>query len=238
MFTISLIGADGSGKTTVARQLEKDMPASIKYIYMGFSPLSSNIALPTTQLVSRFKRLLGKAGDTAGPPDPTRKRPRSGSLIKRTARSIKGWLRLANRISEAWYRQFFIWYYRYSGYIVLTDRHFFCDYYAHDVVNDDPDQPMTSRVHGFMLANIYPRPDIIIFLDAPAEVLFDRKGEGSVELLALRRQEYLKLQDQVRSFVTVDADQPLAKVTADVQKAIETFQVQWTAEPATARNKK
>lgn len=233
MFTTALIGADGSGKTTIARRLEKDLPLSIKYIYMGFSPLSSNVALPTTRFISWIKRLMGKDGDTSGPPDPTRRRPRSKNPLKRTAYGIKAWLRLANRLGEEWFRQIVVWFYRYLGYIILTDRHFFSDYYAHDIANNDPKRPVTSRIHGLFLNHFYPRPELIIFLDAPAEVLFARKGEGSIELLEMRRQEYLQLKDQVQCFVTVDANQPLAKVTADVREAIENFQIQWTAGPAT-----
>jgi thymidylate kinase len=226
MFTIALIGADGSGKTTITRQIERDLPLSIKYIYMGFSPLSSNVALPTTRLISWMKQLFGKGGDTGGPPDPTRKRPRSNNPLKRLASAIKAVLRLANRLAEEWFRQAVVWYYRYLGYIVLTDRHFFSDYYAHDIANNDPDRSFTSRLHGFVLGRFYPRPDLIIFLDAPAEVLFARKGEGSIELLEMRRQEYLQLQEQVGRFVIVNADRPLPEVTADVLAAIEEFQVE------------
>lgn len=238
MFTTALIGADGSGKTTIARQLEKDLPLSIKYIYMGFSPLSSNVALPTTHLISWVKRRMGKEGDASGPPDPTKRRPRSNNPFKRTASSIKAGLRLAYRLSEEWYRQLVVWYFRYLGYVVLTDRHFFSDYYAHDIANNDPDRPLTSRIHGFFLNHFYPRPDLIIFLDAPAEVLFARKGEGNIELLEMRRQEYLQLRDQVQRFVTVNAEQPLSTVTAEVIEAIEAFQIQKTVGSATLSSEK
>jgi thymidylate kinase len=237
MFTTALIGADGSGKTTIARQLERELPLKIKYIYMGFSPLSSNVALPTTRLISSVKKLLGKEGDTSGPPDPTKKRPRHNNPLKRAFSHVKAGFRLSNRLAEEWYRQIIIWYYHYLGYIVLTDRHFFSDYYAHDIANDDSDRPLSSRIHGYLLDRFYPRPDLIIFLDAPADVLFGRKGEGNINLLKLRRQEYLQLQDQVRRFVTIDAQQPLAKVMTDVLEVIEAFQIELAVNPATLRNR-
>jgi thymidylate kinase len=237
-FTIALVGADGSGKTTIARQLEKELPETIKYIYMGFSPLSSNFALPTTRFISWLKRLMGQDGDTSGPPDPTKKRRRSKNPVKRLASGVKGSLRLANRLAEEWFRQAVVWYYHHLGFIIVADRHFFSDYYAHDIDNDDPERPLTSRIHGFFLGRLYPRPDLIIFLDARAEVLFERKGEGSIELLEMRRQEYLRLRDQVRSFVTVDAEQPLDKVTADVLAAIEEFRIDWAARTAAISNER
>ena len=223
MYTIALIGADGSGKTTIAKHIEEQMPLSVKYIYMGFSPLSSNFALPTTRLISLTKRLLGKNGDTSGPPDPTKKRVRPKNPLKKFILFVKGILRLTNRLAEEWFRQIVVWYYQYLGYAILTDRHFFSDYYAYDIANSDPDRPLTSRIHGFFLKHIYPRPHMIIFLDAPAEVLFARKGEGSLELLDLRRKEYQNLHDQVKRFVTINVDQPLEIVIADVVNALENF---------------
>jgi GTPase SAR1 family protein len=50
MFTVALIGGDGAGKTTIANRLVEDLPFRVKYLYMGFSTISSNAALPTTKL--------------------------------------------------------------------------------------------------------------------------------------------------------------------------------------------
>ena len=42
MATIALIGADGSGKTTIAKMLLESPPAKMKYLYMGLNIESSN----------------------------------------------------------------------------------------------------------------------------------------------------------------------------------------------------
>ena len=44
-FTVALVGGDGSGKTSVARQLERSPTLRCKYLYMGQSLLSSNAPL-------------------------------------------------------------------------------------------------------------------------------------------------------------------------------------------------
>ena len=63
----------------------------------------------------------------------------------------------------------------------------------------------------------------MIYLDAPAEVLLARKGEGTIEALARRRQDYLSLATITASFEVVDATRPLDEVTAEVIALIRSF---------------
>ena len=223
MFTVALIGADGAGKTTVGRRLEAQASLPIKYIYMGVSPHSSNVMLPTTRLVVLVKRLLGKGTDIAGPPDPTKNKPRPRSLVKRWLGALKTNLRVANQLAEEWFRQGVVGYYLRQKYIVVFDRHFFSDYYAYDVAGEDPNRPLFSRLHGFLLDRFYPKPSLVILLDAPVEVLLARKGEGTAELLQRRRQEYLDLQQVVAHFYRVDATQPIERVVKQVTQLIQDF---------------
>lgn len=223
MFTVALIGSDGAGKTTIGRRLARQMPNVIKYIYMGINLEASNLVLPTTRLLLEVKRAIGKRPDMSGPPDPTRVKPPPKGILRRTAAGLKSILRLLNRLGEEWFRQLIAWYYVRRGYVVLFDRHFFSDYYAHDIAGDDPDRPLTSRIHGFVLDRLYPKPDLIILLDAPADLLFARKGEGTPALLESRRQEYLQLQDRIEHFAVVDASQTEDAVAEDVIALIESF---------------
>jgi thymidylate kinase len=63
----------------------------------------------------------------------------------------------------------------------------------------------------------------VIYLDAPAEVLFARKGEGGLELLERRRQDYLNLRNLVDHFAIVDASLPEDDVARAVTEMIENF---------------
>jgi thymidylate kinase len=82
---------------------------------------------------------------------------------------------------------------------------------------------LSSRIHGFLLDRVYPKPDLTICLDAPADVLRARKQEAPVEWLERRRQQYLTMGEVLPRFVVVDAAQPLADVTQDVASAIWSF---------------
>lgn len=224
LFTVALLGADGAGKTTIGRRLQEELPDLIRYIYMGINLDSSNLVLPTTRLLLRIRYVLGKPPAMGGPPDPQRAKPRSRNPIKQIAAVMKSSLRLMNQLGEEWYRQVIAKYYRRRGYVVLFDRHFFYDYYAHDVVSGGRSRRLSNRIHGFLLKHFYPEPDLVIFLDAPAEVLFARKREGTVELLERRRQEYLQIRERVRHFFTVDVTRPVEDVARDVTALIKDFQ--------------
>ncbi len=223
MFSVALIGPDGAGKTTIGRRLEHMLPLPVKYVYMGVNPDSSNIMLPTTRLVHMLKRRMGAKPDVAGPRDPTRRKPKPKGLPRRVLAGLRSSFRLLNRLGEEWFRQLVAWRFERRGYIVLFDRHFFSDYYTYDIASNGADTRLSSRIHGWILEHVYPKPDLVIYLDAPAEVLFARKGEGGLELLERRRQDYLKLRDLVDHFAIVDASQPEDDVARAVTETIESF---------------
>ena len=223
MFTVALIGADGSGKSTVAPRILESLPLPAKYVYMGVNYEASNVVLPTTRLLLELRRVRGVQSNTGGPPDPTRREPKPKEPLKRAAITLKRSLRIANLMAEEWYRQSVVWFHVRRGRIVLLDRHFFADYYAHDIAVNGNYLPLARRVHGYVLDRFYPRPDLLIHLDAPAEVLLARKGEGTLDLLERRRQEYLALRDVMGNFVTIDATQAEDEVTQQVVEAISNF---------------
>jgi hypothetical protein len=76
---------------------------------------------------------------------------------------------------EEWYRQLLSWRYQAQGYIVLYDRHFLFDFSLDGV--DSNVMAFERRLHRWILTRFYPRPSLVVYLDAPAEVLFGRKGE-------------------------------------------------------------
>jgi thymidylate kinase len=96
-----------------------------------------------------------------------------------------------------------------------------CDRYYHDLLVDPVrfrfGAPMwTARLIGSLM----PRPKLWILLNAPADVLQARKQEVAPEETARQVGAYLTFVRSQPKHVIVDASQPLDKVIADAQHAI------------------
>ncbi len=222
MLSVALIGPDGAGKTTISRRLKQTLPLPVKYVYMGINLGSSNVLLPTSWLVVKIRRALGWT-ENRGLPMPVQRLEMGTSspanAVKRGAAWLRSYLRLANLLAEECFRHSLVWYYQRRGQVVLLDRWFFADYYtSHDT--DHRRQPLDKRIHRYMLECIYPRPDLVIYLEAPAEMLFARKGEGTLEKLERQRQSYQQLRGVVKHFAVVDASQTEHVVAGEVTALI------------------
>jgi thymidylate kinase len=223
MFTVALIGPDGAGKTTVGRQLERSLALPTKYLYMGTNADASNHLLPTTRLVRAWKRACGAQPAMRGPRPHTALQSPDKRGWRRATSRIKAGLSLTNRLCEEWFRQLVAWHYQLRRYVVVFDRHYFHDYHAYDIQNASRQMPLGRRIHGWLLSHVYPRPDLVIYLDAPPEVLLARKGEGTLELLQRRREDYLSLRTAVKHFLVVDASRPTDDVVREVSRCVRDF---------------
>jgi thymidylate kinase len=223
MLSVALIGPDGAGKTTVSQRLAGELKIPVKTIYLGVNTESSNVMLPTTRILRRLKRAMGAPPDNAGPPDPFRVKTPPRGLRKRILWEAKAWLRLLYQLSEEWYRLGVASVSSRRGILVLFDRHYYSDFHAYEIAQNGRNLPVQRRIHGFFLEHLYPRPGLVIFLDAPGDVLLARKGEGTVEALERRRKDYWQIKDRVAYFEVVDASQPLDEVVRQTRKLIEFY---------------
>lgn len=102
-----------------------------------------------------------------------------------------------------------------------------CDRYYHDLLID----PVRYRYGGpswlaALIGRLMPQPGLWMLLDAPAEVLQARKQEVAPEETARQRDAYLTFIRNRKRYVIVDASQPLDKVIADAQKAVQAWLTQ------------
>ena len=65
-----------------------------------------------------------------------------------------------------------------------------------------------------------PEPALWILLNAPAEILQERKQEVSPEETARQCRAYLEFIRSRKNYAIVDASQPLEKAIADAEEAI------------------
>lgn len=215
--TVALVGADGAGKSTATAALARTpLPRPVATVYMGVNLEASTLVLPTTRLLLAAKRARGRRGDLVA----SRLTPAEAAAAPRSwRRGVKDTARMAVWTSEEWFRQAVVLWHRSRGRIVVLDRHFFADYF-HTDVSAGAGRGAAARWHGWMLRRLYPRPDLVVCLDAPAEVLHARKQEATPEWLDDRRRQYLALADVVPAFVAVDANRPADDVLDDVVRAI------------------
>lgn len=219
--TVALVGPDGAGKSTVcARLTEVDLPRPVKVVYMGVNLEASSLMLPTTRLLLAAKRARGRRADLTASPMRDLVPARPGPATP--TGSLRETLRLGVWMLEEWLRALVATSYSLRGSIVVFDRHFFADYYHADVQHAPVARSPVRRLHGWMLKRVYPKPDLTIVLDVPADRLYARKPEATVAWLDARRRQYLELAAVTAGFVVLDADRPVEAVVADAAELIRT----------------
>ncbi|MGI8520736.1 MAG: hypothetical protein ACR2MC_09075 [Actinomycetota bacterium] len=91
-------------------------------------------------------------------------------------------------------------YHRSRGRLVVFDR------YIYDAMLPPSRQlSAVKKIRRQLLGRLCPAPDLVLLLDAPAEILYRRSGEHSVAVLEGRRRDYLTLEGRVPNLRVIDA---------------------------------
>lgn len=189
-FHIALLGPDGAGKSSVAREVQQALsPAFLGSICRSFPP----------------KILNRQVGNPSQPHD-ILPRSRFSSVV----RAVLYWW---TYYSPGYYLTVYPALVRSS--LVIHDRHVIdC---LVDPVRYRYSGPacLLSWIWRWI-----PQPELVILLDVPAEIVQSRKQEVSFDVSAKQRLAYRELVGQLPNGRIVDGSQPLTKVVAEVNEII------------------
>jgi hypothetical protein len=132
-------------------------------------------------------------------------------------------LGLTGRLVTQWSRWLGARYHQARGRLVVFDR------YAYDALLP-PRRPTSrrGRVRRWLLGHACPRPDLVVMLDAPGQVLYERKGELSPAVLEAERMRYLELRRLLPEIVVIDATQEPNQVRRELVSLIwQSYQRRW-----------
>lgn len=109
-------------------------------------------------------------------------------------------------------------YHSLRGRLVLMDRLAF-DAFLPGSQGTDPLSGLTDS----LALHLGPRPDLVLVLDAPGEMMFARKGEHSPQILEEWRQSYLKAAKELPSACILDATQSASLVRWNATELVWNF---------------
>lgn len=199
---MTLLGLDGSGKSTVVESLEKQLsPLAISVMHR-----QPSIIFPTNRQSGTPARISHYSKPPHG---------RIKSVLKLIALILDWHLGYWRTIQPA----------RRRGVLVITDRHALLDMIA-DPLRYRYGGPASLIPWAIRLV---PMPDLIFLLDAPIPVLLARKQELSTAKAEELRTAYLQLMQSLPNGRIVNAGQPIAGVATELAAHLVLFVEEYNA---------
>jgi len=198
---VCFTGVDGSGKTTLARHLEKhlkDSGKSCKYIWGGWRGFQSFLFKPIVSIIRRKRNSGNKPISTY-------------SLEDNFLFDYIVWLDYSLRV----FPSLFLAIRMYD--LVVLDR------YVYDVaVNFSLNSKKDSKKLLKNFFRIFPEPDVTFLIDVPEEIAYKRKDDiPSFEYLSIQRKYYLKLLKDHTNVKVLDGNRSKEELMYIVIKEVE-----------------
>jgi thymidylate kinase len=192
---IALLAPDGAGKSTLAQMLAEDPFIRAQVIYMGTNSKAQSVNLRwAVWLRTRYPNFFGQ-------------NPKPGRPYAIRA------LNYMMSVTEHWYRLGLGIYHKLRGRFVIFDRYMYDSWLGAQNSSRKPWREL-------LFDHLWPKADMVIVLDAPGRVLYERKHEHSPEWLEDRRREYSQLRNRIPDAIYVSADRPEADVCREIKSLI------------------
>ena len=122
--------------------------------------------------------------------------------------------RLTMRMGRLLYRTAQARYHRTRGRIVLLDR------FTYDVLLPSANLDNRGRITAWLVRRVCTEPELVIVLNAPASLMWERKHEQGIDELERRRRTYLQIAETRDFSVVIDARQAIEQVRDEAEQAI------------------
>lgn len=203
---IVLIGPDGSGKTTTSNAI-KDHIVKTFFSGMEYFHFRFGIIPELNNLLSVFsKKKKTKAEVDVGEAPVQTSSPSYGRKLIYTIYYLLDFF-LGN---------FRMRIHRYRNKLVLFDRYYF-DYFIHN------DYKRIPQVLKYVYRALAPKPDLLVYLKADAEAIYERKPELSIQEISEQQaaiELLMKQQGFYNASVTVNTDGGVETVVESIRKVI------------------
>lgn len=171
---IAVVGPDGAGKGTLVAGLRRVVPVTVTPIYLGHGSSAESEyaggAVGSSGAGAAVRRLALRAARSL-----VGLLPAGARELQHAARRSLGECRSVARAHA----------YAWRGDIVICDRH-----PLELLLVGEPRPGAAGLLERAVRERLLPHPDALVLLDAPAGLMYDRKGEHSVQLLERQRTRY------------------------------------------------
>jgi thymidylate kinase len=147
----------------------------------------------------------------------------TGGLLRYVDKLKLPLLVVPGRIFIFWCRYLIAKYHQLRGRLVVFDR-YVLDYSV------PPPYPLSSLQRGmrWIDGHSIPLPDLVLVLDAPGELMFQRKGEYDPKMLEEWRERFLALKAQIPGLEILDTTRTIEDVIADAMDRIwKRYALRW-----------